>query len=215
MQKREIFIKHASIYSAYILIIWGLYRYLFKLPDEVEELVIKPITWLIPLFYLVSKERLGLESVGITFKNLFTSLYFVLGLGAVFTLEGLIINYVKYGGFNFSSNFGGTLFLTSLGLSFATSISEEIAFRGFLFTRLWKGVGNEWFANIMTTIIWVLIHVPVAIFVWKVNAFQAGSYLMLIAIFSLGSGFVYARTKNIFASILLHVLWASPIILFK
>jgi membrane protease YdiL (CAAX protease family) len=31
----------------------------------------------------------------------------------------------------------------------------------------------------------------------------------------MGSAFIFSRTKNIWGSILLHVLWAWPIILFR
>ena len=49
MPKKEAIIKHITIYAAYILIVWGFYRVLFKLPDNFEETVLKPIIWLLPL----------------------------------------------------------------------------------------------------------------------------------------------------------------------
>ena len=74
--------KNAVYLAVYLLIVWGFYRFLFKMPDEIEELVIKPLFWLIPVFYLVRKEGQNLESIGITFKNLFPAVYYALGLGA-------------------------------------------------------------------------------------------------------------------------------------
>jgi len=59
------------------------------------------------------------------------------------------------------------------------------------------------------------IHIPIAFVVWKLDLSAGLVYLMLTAIFGMGSAFVYARTRNIFASIFLHVLWAWPIILFR
>lgn len=122
--------KNAVYLATYLLIVWGFYRFLFKLPDEIEELVIKPILWLLPVFYLVKSERQGLESLGITFKNLFPAVYYALGLGAFFVMEALIVNFLKYGGqFNLGANIGSLPLLPALGLSFATAISEEVAFR--------------------------------------------------------------------------------------
>lgn len=215
MPKKEILIKHTTILSVYLLIIWGFYRFLFKLPEEVEELFIKPIIWLLPIIFLLRKERLGAQSIGITSKNLFSSVYLALALGIIFAIEGLIINFIKYGGIEFSANLGSLAFGSALGLSIATAISEEITFRGYLFNRVWYLVGNVWKANLLISFIWALIHIPVAVFWWKLNLAGTLGILLLITTFGIGSSFVFAKTKNISASILLHILWEWPIILFR
>lgn len=209
------FIKHSAILSAYLLIVWGFYRVLFKLPDEIEEVFIKPLVWLIPVFYFTNKEKLNLGSLGITFKNFFPSVYLALGLGSIFVIEALISNFVKYNGFNFAANIGSTALLPALGVSLATAISEEISFRGFLFNRLWSALGKESLANFITTIIWTLIHIPVTIFIMKLDLTASIVYLLLVFIFGFGSSYIFAKTKNVSSSILLHLLWEWPIILFR
>ena len=82
MPKKETVLRNVSILSAYLLVVWGLYRFFFQLPEEIEELFIKPIVWLLPVAYLVRKEKANLESIGITLKNLFPSIYLSLLLGA-------------------------------------------------------------------------------------------------------------------------------------
>lgn len=213
--KKELVVKHTTILATFILLVWGFYRILFKLPDEIEELILKPIIWLIPIFFILKKEGLGLSSLGITLKNLFPAIYLSLGLGAIFAIEAVLINFVKYGSFNFNANIGQTALLTSLGLSFATAVSEEISFRGYLFNRIWQVLGNEWLANILTSLVWALVHIPVTVFVWKLNLTAAILYLFLTTLFGIGSAFVFARTRNVFSSIFLHVLWEWPIILFR
>lgn len=215
MPKKEIALRHATILAAYLLVVWGFYRFLFKLPDEIEETVIKPLIWLVPVFILLRIEKAKLSSVGITLKNLFPAVYFALGLGAFFVIEAVIINFLKYGGLNFGANIGKDALLISLGISFVTATSEEIAFRGYLFNRVWSALGNEWLANIVTSVVWALIHVPVTIFVWKLNLISSLIYLFLTTLFGVGSAFVFARTGNVFSSIFLHVLWEYPIILFR
>ena len=208
--------KYAVYLSVYLLIVWGFYRFLFQLPEAIEELFIKPVVWLVPVFYLLWKEKEKVSSLGITFKNLFPAVYYALGLGAFFVMEALIINFVKYGGkFNLGANLGDLPLLTSFGLSFATAISEELTFRGYVFTRIWKFLGNELYANLVTSLFWALIHVPITFFVWKLDFSAALIYLFLTTLFGMGSAFVYARTKNILSPIFLHVLWQWPIILFR
>ncbi len=215
MPKKETAIKHATILTAYLLIVWGFYRFLFRLPDEIEELIVKPIIWLLPVFYFVKKEKANLSSLGITSKNLFPAIYFALALGTVFAIEAVIINFVKYGGLDFSANIGEKALLASLGISFVTAFSEEVSFRGYLFNRVWTAFGKEWPANIVTSLAWALVHVPVAFFVWKLSLSSALIYLFLTTLFGIGSAFVFARTRNVFSSIFLHVLWEWPIILFR
>jgi membrane protease YdiL (CAAX protease family) len=130
-------------------------------------------------------------------------------------LEAILINYLKYGNFNFMANVGKMPFLASLGLSFATAISEEISFRGYLFNRVWQVLGSEVVANLSTSLVWAVIHIPIVVFVWKLNFSATLIYMFLTTLFGIGSAFVFARTKNVASSILLHVLWEWPIILFR
>ena len=213
--RKESVVKYLTRYSVYILIVWGFYRVLFKLPDNIEELILKPIIWLTPLFFLLKKEKLGINSLGITLKNLFPAIYLSLGLGAIFAIEAIFLNFLKYKAFNFGANIGEWGLMLSLLISFATAFSEEVSFRGYIFNRLWGVLNNEWLANIITSVVWALVHAPVTIFVWKLSLSAAALYLFLTFLFGLGSVFVFARTKNVFGSVFLHVLWSWPIILFR
>jgi membrane protease YdiL (CAAX protease family) len=213
--KKELAIKHSTILAAFLLIVWGFYRFLFKLPEEIEELIIKPLVWLVPVYFLVKREKRGASSVGITTKNLFPAIYISLILGILFAIEGVFINFIKYKGVDFSANLASNSLFISLGISFATALSEEIAFRGYLFNRIWEAIGNEWKANLLTSVVWTLIHLPIAIFWWELNLAGVLGYLVLTLIFGIGSAFVFAKTKNVASSILLHVLWEWPIVLFR
>lgn len=215
MPKKEVAIKNATLLAAYLLIVWGFYRILFKLPVEIEELFIKPVIWLVPVFYFLKKEKVGLSSIGITTKNLFPAIYISLALGILFAIEGVLINVVKHEGVDFSANLGNNPFFLALGLSFATALSEEVAFRGYLFYRVWYALGSEWKANIITSIVWALIHVPIAVLWWELSVAATLGYLILTTVFGIGSAFVFARTKNVASSVLLHVLWEWPIVLFR
>ena len=215
MTAKTTILKNVTTYSVYLILIWAFYRFLFQLPDQVEELVVKPIIWLLPVIWFVKKEGFGLTSIGITFKNLFSSIYLSIGLGLVFVVEGLLTNYLKYGRFNFGANIGSMPLMVTLGLSFATAFSEEIAFRGYIFARLLMVFKSEFTANLIQTLLWTAIHIPIAFFVWGYTLPQGLVYLFLTAIFGMGSAFIFGRTKNIFGSIFLHVLWEWPIILFR
>jgi membrane protease YdiL (CAAX protease family) len=215
MTAKTTVIKNVTIYSTYLVLVWAFYRFLFQLPDNVEELVVKPILWLLPVFWLTNKEGFRLSSLGITFKNFFSSIYLSIGLGTIFVAEGLLANFLKYGYFNFGANIGSMSLMASLGLSFATAISEETAFRGYIFGRLLLTLKSETMANGVQSLLWTAIHIPIAFFVWGYTLPQGIAYLFVTMLFGFGSAFIFARTKNVAGSVLLHVLWEWPIILFR
>jgi membrane protease YdiL (CAAX protease family) len=215
MVAKTTIIKNVTVYSVYLILTWAFYRFLFRLPDQVEELVVKPIIWLAPVFWFVRKEGFGISSLGFTFKKLFPAIYLSIGLGSIFVAEGLLTNFLKYGGFNFGANLGSVPFMASLGLSFITAFSEETAFRGYIFGRLLMVFKNELVANVIQTLLWTAIHIPIVFFVWGYGLSQGIVYLSLTALFGLGSAFIFARTRNIAGPVLLHVLWEWPIILFR
>lgn len=210
-------IKNVFVLYTILLLVWGFYRVLFKLPDTVEEVILKPVIWLIPLFYFLHKEKRGLSSIGWTFKNLFQGIYFGIGLGVLFSLAAVLSNLVKYGGVaNFSSSIlQNQNVLLALAIAFITAISEETVFRGFILTRLINFLKDTYLAIIITTIGWIIIHIPVLIFVNQLDFSSLLIQIILAGIFSLGSCFVYLKTNNIMASILVNVLWGFPILLFR
>lgn len=214
MNKKEK-LRNTIYYISFIFIIWGLYRFVFRLPAEIEELVIKPVIWLIPIVYFLKKEKVKLSTLGITAKNLIPSVYLAVGLGFVFGIVGVLVNLVKYQGIDFSANIGKSGFVAALLISLVTAITEEISFRGYLFNRVWQVLKKEWLANVIVSILWGLIHLPVVVFLWQLNVSEILIYTVLVTIFGIGSAFIFARTKNIASSILLHVLWQWPIILFR
>lgn len=218
MKDKTKFLKNVIGLYTFIFIIWGFYRYLFRLPEEIEEAVLKPLIWLTPTLWLVFKEKGDLLTIGWSGRNFFKSLYLGIGLGFFFALLGLAAHLLKYQEFSFIQlSFLATpsLFLTALILSLLTAISEETVFRGYIFQRLWHIFKDEWSANIISSLGWSLVHLPITIFVFHYNFPQMLAFLLLSFIFGMGSAFVFARTGTVVASVLLHVFWSWPIILFR
>lgn len=204
-------------YYTYLFVVWGFYRLLiFQFPAAIEIILIKPLIWLIPLYFILKREHISLRQIGITNQKFFFSIYLALILGVIFTFEGVVINFIKHGArFNFNSVIGPEPFIIALGLSFVTAFTEELAFRGYLFTQTLKFLKNEFAANLLTSFAWSFIHLPIALLDWKLGIGNLLLYLALIFSFAIGSSFIFARTKNITSSIFLHVLWQWPIILYR
>lgn len=217
-RNKKLSLKHVFALFSFIFVVWAIYRYFPEiLPMWAEELILKPVIWLIPTFWLVKKiEKLPLASLGMTKINLFPSLYWGIGLGMVFSLEGLLTNILKYGNLSLETlQYTPLPFIGAVALSFITAFSEELVFRGYIFNRLWQIWKKELLASIVSAILFAIIHLPIGIFVLGYAPTVMMVFLFLVFIFGIGSAFVFARTGNIASSILLHVLWSWPIVLFK
>jgi len=207
-------LKYALGFFSYLLVVWGFYRLIFEFPEWVEEIVLKPLIWLVPMVFLIVKEKSTLSEIGVNFRNLSKTMYFVLALGVLFVLEAMGLNYLKHGGLNFAGEIGGAFWYV-FGISLVTAIVEELVYRGYIFSRVWDAMSNEWVSNLVTSVGWTILHFPVALFGWELRSFAFVITMGLVFIFSMGSGFIFARTRNVFGSILLHLLWQWPIILFR
>jgi len=217
-KKESLSLKHVFALFSFIFIVWSFYRYLPQLlPLWVEELILKPLVWLLPLFWLIRKiEKKTFSSLGLVRINIFPSIYWGVGLGLVFAFEGLMTNIFKYKGLELISlDYSPLVFLGLLFLSLVTAFSEELVFRGYIFNRLWQIWNKEWLANLVSSILFVVIHLPIGIFVLGYTPGVMLAYFLFVFIFAFGSAFVFGRTKNLISSILLHVFWAWPIILFR
>ncbi|MDP3888713.1 MAG: CPBP family intramembrane metalloprotease [bacterium] len=218
MSKKTHLFKDAVKLYIFVFLVWGFYRLLFRFPDNIEELIIKPIIWLGPVFWFLGKEKTSLSSIGWSFKNLFKNLYLGLSFGIFFGILAFATHLAKYQGASFVqlANFQDPNFLLlALGVSFVTAISEETVFRGFIFSRLLMVFKEEWPANLLSSLAWALVHLPITIFIFHYDLPQLTAYLALIFVFGLGSAFVFARTGTIVASVLLSVFWGWPILLFR
>lgn len=202
---------------AFIFLVWGCYRLIFRLPENFEELVLKPIFWLGPTFWIVLKvEKKKLETLGLTSKNFFQSLYLGIGLGMVFALTAVLSNYFKYGELRLAGYGPGPYsFFLPLLVSLVTAFSEEVVFRGYIFNRLKEVLKEGSSANLLTAILFVLIHLPISVFVFHYTLFELLVYSLVVLLFSFGSALLFAKTGNIFSSILAHIFWSWPITLFR
>lgn len=207
---------YSIVYFLYLLVAWSIYRLVFHQTEMVDEVLVKPTVWLLPLFlFFLSKSRLSLKDLGIKREGLSTSFFLSLGLGFVFLLISLYANYQKYDNrLFFSANIGASDLWTLIVLILATSLTEELVFRGYFFSSF-KRVMNSWQAGVLVTLFWMIIHLPIVIFSSNLTFEQTIIYLGLTGLYGAGALVVYMMTNNLLAPILLHLMWSVPIILFR
>lgn len=201
----------------WILLLWSLYRYFAKLPEWADELIFKPLVFVAPVVWYVRRyERQSWASLGLTSKNLFTSVYIGLGFGFIFALEGLAANAIKYGKIQITPIAALTQYglLALLGLSLVTAISEELLARGFVFSRLYAKSKNLPYASLLSTVLFVLLHVPILVTSLKLQGLTLVLFFVTDFVLGLANSLLFFNTGSLVAPILVHVFWNMTVALY-
>lgn len=201
----------------WIVLVWALYRYFFRLPEWIDEFVIKPLIFVAPvLWYVLKREKRRLSSIGLTGNNVFTSVYIGLGFGFVFALEGLAANAIKYGKITivpieaFQQYGLGMLLLLSL----ATALSEEILSRGFVFTRLIDAKKSMPYAAFVSTLMFVVLHIPILVLSLKLQGAALVMFFVTDFVLGFANSLLLYNTGSLVAPILVHVFWNMTVALY-
>jgi len=201
----------------WIVLAWAFYRYFFHLPEWADEFIFKPMVFVLPVFWYVrTREKRGFFSLGLTGKNLFTSIYIGLGFGFVFALEGLAANAIKYGKLTivpiaaFQQYGMGMLIL----LSAATAFSEEMLSRGFVFTRLIEGKRGLMYASFMSTLMFVVLHIPILAFGLKLQGITLLLFFVTDFVLGFANCLLLYNTGSLVAPILVHIFWNMTVALY-
>jgi len=201
---------------AWILLAWCLYRYFFKLPEWADEFIFKPLVFVVPvIWYVRNKEKQSFATIGLTWRNFFTSVYIGLGFGVVFALEGLAAHAIKYGKLDVNpiaafQQYGFFLIILSL----ATAFTEELLSRGFVFNRLYEKTKNLPYASIVSSIMFVLLHVPILVTMTKLQGVTLILFLVTDFVLAMANSLLYYNTGSLVAPILVHIFWNMTVALY-
>ncbi|OGM05895.1 hypothetical protein A2125_00015 [Candidatus Woesebacteria bacterium GWB1_43_5] len=208
-------LKYPLLYSLYLIIVWTAYRLSgITVPEAFDEFLVKPVIWLLPVIFLVKRQKNWVKSLGITQANLSPGIYLAVVLGLIFAVEAAGVAYIKRGGLDFSRSIAERRYVYFLFISLGTAVSQELVFRGYLFNRFWGFFKKEIWASLVTSLLWVIIHIPASIALLGYGSRDAVSFLLIVFLYSVGACFIFARTRNIFSTILLFILWEASLVLF-
>ena len=216
IQNPELLVESTYRVWGWVVLCWALYRYFFHLPEWADEFVFKPMVFVFPiLWYVRTREKRPLSSIGLTGNNLFNSIYIGLGFGFVFALEGIAANAIKYGKLQISpiaafQEYGMWLIV----LSAATAICEEILSRGFVFSRLYEGKKNLWYAALMSTLMFVFLHIPILAFSLKLRGMALVLFFVTDFILGFANSLLLYNTGSLVAPILVHIFWNMTVALY-
>ena len=179
------------IIACLVFFVWTLYRLYFTENQLFEDIILKPLIWLTPVYFVTRFKNLGFSSKDI-FKNIL--------LGAV---VGLVLSLHRVYQNNLSLNFSYIAIISAL----FTGITEEVFFRGYLLNRWLTNFHNTLFPLVLNGLFFTLTHVPIAIFIYHYYGYALFTYLLTNFV----SGFVYILmfyyTKSVYTPIASHIVW--------
>jgi membrane protease YdiL (CAAX protease family) len=202
---------------AWILLAWGLYRYFVRIPEWTDEFFFKPLVFVAPvLWYVLSKEKRTIESLGLTGKKFVNSLYIGLGFGMMFALEGILSNSIKNGTLTIRpiAALAENGLIPLLIISLATAFSEEVLNRGFIFKRLFESTKNIVYSVGLSSLMFVFLHVPIIVTATHLTGPTLLLFIVTNLIIGCINSLLFLSTGSLVAPILVHVFWNMTVALY-
>lgn len=206
--------KHIRWISVFCFIItfWTIYRYFFFTLEWVDEFIAKPLLQILPVILTVLFfEKKPVSSLSVGSKKPLLHIGIGLGVGVVLVAESMIMQKMK-----------GTMIsihkenvLLPFFVSLATGFSEELVFRGYFAKRIADVIENQYIANTLQTILFVLIHVPIMIFVLQYSFVDSVLYSVQLFVLGFVYGYIFLETGSLITTIIPHTLWNFANVIFK
>lgn len=201
---------------AIVLIIWSLYRANLKLPEWFDEFIAKPLIFVLPVYYYISRIEKSrfFEGINWKIKSLKKDLLVGLGIGLIFFITVVAANSIKSGNLVFIKAVSPVFFGYILIISLATAVSEEILSRGFVLKRLYQESKNALTSSFYASFLFLFLHIPSLFTTAKLNGYTIVFILLSDMVLSLVNSFLFLERRNLTASILVHALYNVTIYLF-
>lgn len=190
---------------AIILIVWAFYRAKFQMPVWFDELIAKPLVFVLPVFwYIVKKEKTTIiKGIDLRLKNIGPDLLRGMIIGLVFVFTAVVSSYFSRQKINLPQP-NQWFSLITLGL--ATAISEEILSRGFVLKRLYQESKNVLSSSFFASVLFFFLHIPILFTSAKIT----GNILLLVMgvdiVFSFINSLVFIE-YGLTLSILIHLFY--------
>jgi membrane protease YdiL (CAAX protease family) len=190
-----------------IVILWSLYRANIHGSVWLDECLVKPLLFILPVYYcLVFQLKTSFcQGLGFTPKKLKVELLFAVSLGLLVLGLGLLLFFSSKGSARIVDS--GKLFWPNLLglfiLSGASAVSEEIVGRGFLFNQLLIRGGNFFTSLFLSSILFFVLYLP-TILATNTNGNVLFINLIINLLLSFMLGILFYLRRNIYNTIIFH-----------
>lgn len=199
---------------AIAVIIWSVYRYYFKtdLPIWFDEFIAKPLVFLIPVYYYITKyeKKKSFWKAVDFFPKKTGDILLGLMAGLFVLVMGMVVYYDQNN--TFFPSFAPSLFFY-IAVAFASSFSEEILSRGFVLKRLYGESKNLINSIFFSSFLFFMLHIPI---LFSNPEIRGGALLQVMLtdfLLSFGVSLAYLQRNNVLVAIIIHALYNLAIYL--
>jgi len=193
-----------------ILIIWAFYRLKLKMPEWFDELIAKPVVFVLPVYYFITKieEKDFFSSLKWSFKSIKKDFLISCFISLIFLITIIFANWFRHKDIGFlKQGINQAAFFYIIFISLAGAISEQILSTGFVFQRLYQESKNFYQTAFFNAILFFFLHVPLRFAIPSLAGSQL-IFLMLTDIFlSLLNSYFFLSYKSLNLPIFIHAFY--------
>ena len=204
---------------AITLIIWSVYRAQLHMPEWFDELIAKPLVFLVPMYLFITHidQKKFLEDIWFQTTNIWTNVKIALLIGLVFAVSAFIANAIRTGTFSISSillPFNNSSFYFALVLVLATGFTEEALSRGFVLKQLFQESGQLYSSVFLSSIFFLILHIPILLSNYSFTGQQLLIFFGTDFLLSLVNSFVFLNRRSLIPVILIHAFYNLAILMY-
>ena len=196
---------------AIILIIWSVYRSFLKMPEWFDELVAKPLVFVLPVFYYIvkidKKPLLSSLLINLKPKKILGDFLYSLILAAIFLGAGALALYLKFKNIILPILPQGNQIFLIVILAIATGITEEILSRGFVLKMLNDEAKNYFSSIFISSILFFILHIPILFANAKITGNLLLAFMATDMVLSIINGYLFLERKSLLPPILIHAFY--------
>lgn len=198
-----------------VFAVWGMYRLLFRLPEEIEETFLKPLVF-VGIAILMEKPK--------SWVKYFSEIW---GKGDWLTASGwgllFALGYVVVYGFSSFLSFGSlqqgelgsNTILSFILIGILTSVWEEWLFSGYILSHIKADIKGVWRPILTTASMFAAVHLPILVMWHKFTPQTVVFQSIMLLILGTGNAYLMSKSKNLLAPVISHFGWGLAIFLFR
>lgn len=199
-----------------VFVIWGLYRLVFRLPEAIEETVLKPLVFVGTVLLVVRPKRWDKFFLDVWGReDWLKAMLLGISFGLVYIIFYGLASFMTFGRLQLGSDLASQLWSSFVGLGLVTAVWEEWLFIGYIFRELKKVVNSLMASRLITATLFALIHLPVLAYGYQFTGTTLGFQLLLLFILGFSNTVLIDLSRNLLAPVLSHTLWGVAIFLFR
>lgn len=196
------------------LILWIVYRAIFKFPIWFDESIGKAIFFGFPVWLYLSMTQSKQIVESMLPKKLYKGLLIGLAVGGLFGFVGSIIQiFVRGNGVENVALFTTNIFWWEFFLAMLTGFWESMFFFGWIMTVILIKYKDKplLMQVLLVALIFMVFHLPNTILRFDLVMVLPQAFLMFL--FGIGQALLFYRWKNVYALTISHAIWGMVLLM--